>query len=389
MRARMIGGVVALLSALALGGCGTAALSSSIQVTVDDPAGALPPGPVRVAVFDPALGDTRDWATRSLGTASAESPYTGTVTSTETRVALDRGPAKRVRAGLFLPDYRGLGWYALELEPRDGVEQEVSAPLVAWDGYGPQTRGAPPLTVRVRSRADGDTWRLDVTPVLTAPKPDERRAAPTTASPSSERSRLTRDLIAAAARGDDAAVDQLLIKGAEINGADVAGRTAVTAAAANNRVETARLLVQRGADVNLVDDDGESAYLLATSEVGPDDALLVVMLNGGADITALDRFDGTGLIRAGERGFDRIVRRLLTSGVAVNHVNNLGWTALHEAIILGECTPSYVRTVEALVEAGADVDLPSRRDGVRPLTHAMRAGCQEVVDVLRGAGARP
>jgi ankyrin repeat protein len=48
-----------------------------------------------------------------------------------------------------------------------------------------------------------------------------------------------------------------------------------------------------------------------------------------------DRYDGTGLIRAAERGHARIVRRLLRAGIAVDHVNRLGWTALLEAIVLG------------------------------------------------------
>ena len=56
----------------------------------------------------------------------------------------------------------------------------------------------------------------------------------------------------------------------------------------------------------------------------------------GADVASLDSYNGTGLIRAADRGFVRIVERLLETEIDVDHVNNLGWTALLEAIILGD-----------------------------------------------------
>src|SRR4029450_9644512 len=87
-----------------------------------------------------------------------------------------------------------------------------------------------------------------------------------------------------------------------------------------------------------------------------------------------DSFNGTGLIRAGERGHTGVVGRLIRAGVEVDHVNRLGWTALHEAIILGKGTPAYDDTVRVLVAGRADVRLPSRRDGVAPLDHARSKG---------------
>jgi ankyrin repeat protein len=82
-----------------------------------------------------------------------------------------------------------------------------------------------------------------------------------------------------------------------------------------------------------------------------------------------------------------VVRRLLATDVRVDHVNNLGWTALHEAVILGDGSARYVRVVRLLVDAGADVNKPSRRDGVRPLLHATSRGVDEIAEVLRAAGA--
>ena len=88
--------------------------------------------------------------------------------------------------------------------------------------------------------------------------------------------------------------------------------------------------------------------------------------------------------------FDRdgfvIVRRLLATDIDVDHVNRLGWTALLEAIVLGDGGQRHVRTVRALVEGGADVNVPDG-DGITPLAHAQRRGYREIARVLRAAGA--
>ena len=154
-----------------------------------------------------------------------------------------------------------------------------------------------------------------------------------------------------------------------------------------NDVRRARRLIEAGADVNDKDDTEQSAYLIAASEGYLD--LLDLTLRNGADPGSLDGFRGTGLIRAAERGHADIVGRLLQAGIDVDHVNDLGWTALHEAIILGDGSQRYVDTVRLLVAGGADLELPSRRDGVAPIEHARSRGQQAVSAALRaGLGAR-
>ncbi len=159
-------------------------------------------------------------------------------------------------------------------------------------------------------------------------------------------------------------------------------------AAYANDVERAAELIAAGADVNAKDASEQSAYLIATSEVGDDPRLLDLVLSNGARVTAKDSFNGTGLIRAAERGFPTIVGRLLDAGVEVDHVNELGWTALHEAIILGSGGPEHVNVVRQLVAAGADVLLPSQRDGVRPIEHAQRRDFGRMTTILRKAAAK-
>jgi uncharacterized protein len=160
------------------------------------------------------------------------------------------------------------------------------------------------------------------------------------------------------------------------------------AAAYANDVAAARRLVAEGADVNAKDDSQQSAYLIATSEVGDDVRLLDLTLDAGADVDAKDRFNGTGLIRAAERGYPTIVARLLETDIHLDHVNRLGWTALLEAVILGEGGRPHVRTVRLLVEAGADLDIPDE-SGTTALAHARRRGFTEIARILVAAGARP
>lgn len=133
-------------------------------------------------------------------------------------------------------------------------------------------------------------------------------------------------------------------------------------------VPTARRLIRRGADVNWRDDSVQSAFLIAASEGYLD--LLNLTLDNGADVDLHDSFDGTALIRAAERGHWDIVGRLLQTDIEVDHVNNLGWVALHEAIVLGADTPEYVATVRALIAGGADLTITPERDGIAPVDHA-------------------
>jgi ankyrin repeat protein len=150
---------------------------------------------------------------------------------------------------------------------------------------------------------------------------------------------------------------------------DEGGRTALIAAAYGNRLVVAQLRVDAGADVNAKDEMQQSAYLISTSEVGDDPRLLELTLRNGANVHSLDSYNGTGLIRAAERGHVRIVEQLLRTDIEVNHVNNLGWTALLEAIILGDGGRSHTEVVRLLVEAGANVSLADG-EGVTPLEHA-------------------
>ncbi len=159
----------------------------------------------------------------------------------------------------------------------------------------------------------------------------------------------------------------------------------LVAAAWQNAVDRARRLIERGADVNAQDDTSQSAFLIAASE-GYVDLLDLTMANG-ADLDSKDSFNGTALIRATERGHADIAGRLVRAGIEVDHVNNLGWTALHESVILGDGSEGYVDTVRVLVAAGADVGIPTVRDGLTAGEHAAQMGQDEVAALLTRTAA--
>ncbi len=148
-------------------------------------------------------------------------------------------------------------------------------------------------------------------------------------------------------------------------------------------VVTATGLIRAGADVNYKDSTTQSAYLIATSEGYRD--LLELTLRSGANVNDKDSFNGTGLIRAADRGHADIAGRLVQAGIDLDHVNRLGWTALHEAIILGDGSQRYVDTVRVLVAAGVDVTIRSQQDGITPMQHAESRRYDEIARILRAA----
>jgi len=192
-------------------------------------------------------------------------------------------------------------------------------------------------------------------------------------------------LIQAAEAGDTPAVLSLLAAGANINATDERGRTAVMAATHGNRVETVRALIDAGADINIRDDRLDNPFLYASAEGLFEIVQLTIEAN--ADTRLTNRFGGTALIPAAERGHVEIVRELLTrTDVDVNRINNLGWTALLAAIILSDGGERHQQIVQILVDHGANVNIPDF-NGITPLAHARQRGYAQIMQILSAAGA--
>ncbi len=197
---------------------------------------------------------------------------------------------------------------------------------------------------------------------------------------------MNEKLISAAERGDTAAVSHWLAAGANINAQDANGRTAIMAATHRNQVATVKALIEAGADINIQDKRKDNPFLYAGAEGLLD--VLKLLIAAHADTKLTNRYGGTALIPASERGHVAVVETLLTqTDVAVNHVNNLGWTALLEAIILSDGGVKHQQIVQLLIDHGADVNLPDK-DGVRPLQHAQTRGFTAIEQLLIKANAQ-
>jgi uncharacterized protein len=157
-------------------------------------------------------------------------------------------------------------------------------------------------------------------------------------------------------------------------------------AAQANRVDEARELIEQGANVNATDAARQTALHYAAGEGAADPAMIELLLDKGARVDALDAQGNTPLIRAARRGYPELVGPLVDAGADVDHVNQLGWTALLESVIFGDGSEPYAQTVRALVEAGADARMADVH-GVPPRTHAELAGQTEVAAILRDAEA--
>lgn len=190
-------------------------------------------------------------------------------------------------------------------------------------------------------------------------------------------------LLDAARAGNATEVRAALDAGARAEARDTELRTPLLLAVLGGHVDAAGVLVAAGADVDAQDHRADSPWL-ATGVTGSV-AMLHVLLPAGPDLKLRNRFGGISVIPASERGHVAYVREVLrVTDIDVDHINDLGWTALLEAVILGDGGRAHQEIVELLLAAGAAPDLADR-DGVTPLAHAERHGFAEIAALLRAA----
>ncbi|CAN7546980.1 ankyrin repeat domain-containing protein [Paenibacillus sp. LjRoot153] len=197
---------------------------------------------------------------------------------------------------------------------------------------------------------------------------------------------MSQALIAAVERGDIEELQQLLEKKVNLNERDTRGRTAIMAATHANNPKIVKILIEAGADINLKDDRHDNPFLYAGAEGLLQ--ILKLLIEAGADTKLTNRYGGNALIPAAEKGYVENVSVLLsTTDVDVNHINNLGWTALLEVTILSNGGPKHQQITRLLIDHGANVNIADR-DAVTPLQHAKRNGFTEIEQILKNAGAQ-
>ncbi len=187
-------------------------------------------------------------------------------------------------------------------------------------------------------------------------------------------------LLAAALAGDAEGVAAAARDGADLETRDADDRTALLIAATEDHVDVAKVLVELGADPNALDNRHDTPWLVTgvTGSV----AMLEALIPANPDMTIRNRYGGISVIPACERGHVEYVRRVVQTDTDVNHVNDLGWTALLEAVILGDGSDPYQEIVRILLAAGADPSIADN-DGVTALEHAVAMGQSEVAAILR------
>ena len=193
-------------------------------------------------------------------------------------------------------------------------------------------------------------------------------------------------LHAAAARGDVADIEARIAAGENKEAVDARRRTPLHVAVYQKRHDAARALMRLGADPNKLDIDRYDIITIAA--VANDVPMLKIALEGGGNPKAVTSlYDGTALIAAAHLGHAEIVRTLIAAHAPLDHVNNLKWTALIESIVLGDGGNNHTETLRALVEAGANVNIPDG-SGATPLTLARSRGYRDMVAILEKAGAK-
>ncbi len=189
-------------------------------------------------------------------------------------------------------------------------------------------------------------------------------------------------LLKAAHTGNLSDLKALIASGADLEVTDSRGRTAVHIAAHASHEEIIFALADAGADMNSLEKDAYDAVTIAA--VANDPPMLLAALKGGNKATNItSRYIGTALIAAAHLGHYEVVKILIEAGSPLDHVNNLNWTAMIEAVVLGDGGKNHQRTLQYLIDAGADASITDA-SGRTPLMLAQERGYAEMVKMLGG-----
>jgi uncharacterized protein len=200
-------------------------------------------------------------------------------------------------------------------------------------------------------------------------------------APSAQEIAAYKGIHLAAADGSAGAVQSMATAGVDLELRDGNGRTPFLIAAFRGHIRVMETLAAAGADVNALDAQSYDAVTIAA--VADDLLTLEAALklgNKAGNITS--PYNGTAVIAAAHLGHAEVVDMLIKAGAPLDHVNNLGWTALIEAVVLGDGGPRHQATVRALVGAGADKSIADKQ-GLAPLQLAEARGYSEIAALLR------
>ena len=200
---------------------------------------------------------------------------------------------------------------------------------------------------------------------------------------------------------DTQLVDQLIARGARADVTNAYGASPLTEAVRVAHAGLVTTLIAAGADIEARNRDGQTALMLAARSGSA--AIAETLLDAGADANARETWRGqTALMWAADARFPDLVRLLIDHGADVEAramANDWGVQVTSEPRAqyrpTGGLTPLLYAAragcagcVEALLDAGADPDLPNP-DGVTPLLIALDNFGFDAAAVLLDRGANP
>lgn len=194
-------------------------------------------------------------------------------------------------------------------------------------------------------------------------------------------------LHAAAAKDDIGQIKRLISAGANIELRDRHGRTPLMVAGFMRNHAVAKALIDAGAKLGALDNDRYD--LLTIASVLNDLQMVKLAIAAGASAELITSpYEGTALIAAAHLGHVEVVRALIDAKAPLDHINNLGWTALIEAVVLGDGGPRHIAIIRALIDAGADIELPDRNGNI-PVALARHHGHEAIIKILNRESGRP
>ena len=166
----------------------------------------------------------------------------------------------------------------------------------------------------------------------------------------------------------------------KVDMSDSQGNTLLLQAGQQKKLAMVKMLLNAGANVNAL--NHQKRDILNTAVSNRSVELVILALANGADPTLVTSvYEGSALIYATHQGQVEIVKLLIEAGAPLNRVNNLGWTALLEATILGDGGVAHQRIVTMLLAGGGDANIADR-EGRTPLDHARSKGHLKMTKLL-------
>ncbi len=192
------------------------------------------------------------------------------------------------------------------------------------------------------------------------------------------------ELIGASKRGELDVITAELAEGADVNYTDSLGRTPIMHAAENGQLEAVKLFIEAGADVLGVNErDDDRTVLNYAIDGGHVEVMRVLLDNGARTDTYATRPMLTPLMMA--RQNLEAVKLLIEYGA---DVNARGTATTSDSVLNYAALSSAPGVITALIEAGADPELPALHDYVAIQQAANMQNVQGITELLE-AGVNP